>query len=166
MSPEILKRLYGWIDRNILGLDRELRLSYLPPLMVYLAAGVSGLTGIVGTFLIMISLRNFWRCPVLGRADNEDHKTHPAQALGGCTELIAASLTIMLIPINPHSLLYPSPMSMDPGRFWQRCCSRRRSAAVCGYLLSFPAIFVSLSTADQTQPLTSGAVLSGPPRCS
>src|SRR5918992_4733765 len=29
-----------------------LRLSYLPPLMVYLAAGVSGLTGIVGTFFV------------------------------------------------------------------------------------------------------------------
>jgi hypothetical protein len=52
MSPKILKRLYGWIDRNILGLDRELRLSYLPPLMVYLAAGVSGLTGIVGMFFV------------------------------------------------------------------------------------------------------------------
>jgi MFS family permease len=41
-----------WIDRNILELGRELRLSYLPPLMVYLAAGVSGLTGIVGTFFV------------------------------------------------------------------------------------------------------------------
>jgi hypothetical protein len=29
-----------------------LRLSYLPPLMVYMAAGVSGLTGIVGTFFV------------------------------------------------------------------------------------------------------------------
>ena len=28
------------------------RLSYLPPLMVYLAAGISGLTGIVGTFFV------------------------------------------------------------------------------------------------------------------
>lgn len=42
----------GWIDRNILSLGREMRLSYLPPLMVYLAAGVSGLTGIVGTFFV------------------------------------------------------------------------------------------------------------------
>ena len=48
----VLKRVYGWIDRNILGLGREMRLSYLPPLMVYLAAGVSGLTGIVGTFFV------------------------------------------------------------------------------------------------------------------
>ena len=30
----------------------QFRLSYLPPLMVYLAAGVSGLTGIVGTFFV------------------------------------------------------------------------------------------------------------------
>jgi hypothetical protein len=44
--------LLAWIDRNILSLGRELRLSYLPPLMVYLAAGISGLTGIVGTFFV------------------------------------------------------------------------------------------------------------------
>ncbi len=41
-----------WIDRNILELGREMRLSYLPPLMVYVAAGVSGLTAIVGTFFV------------------------------------------------------------------------------------------------------------------
>jgi hypothetical protein len=44
--------MWSWIDRNILELARELRLSYLPPLMVYVAAGVSGLTGIVGTFFV------------------------------------------------------------------------------------------------------------------
>ena len=33
-------------------LPKQLRWSYLPPLMVYLAAGVSGLTAIVGTFFI------------------------------------------------------------------------------------------------------------------
>ena len=44
--------LYHWIDRNVFELGRELRLSYLPPLMVYLAAGISGLTGIVGTFFV------------------------------------------------------------------------------------------------------------------
>jgi MFS family permease len=41
-----------WIDVNILSLGREMRLSYLPPLMVYTAYGVSGLTGIVGTFFV------------------------------------------------------------------------------------------------------------------
>ncbi len=41
-----------WVDRNILSLGREMRLSYLPPLMVYVAYGISGLTGIVGTFFV------------------------------------------------------------------------------------------------------------------
>jgi hypothetical protein len=48
----MFKRLYGWFDRNILELGREMRLSYLPPLMVYVAAGISGLTAIVGTFFV------------------------------------------------------------------------------------------------------------------
>ena len=43
---------YRWIELNFLALGRELRLSYLPPLMVYLAAGISGLTGIVGVFFV------------------------------------------------------------------------------------------------------------------
>lgn len=41
-----------WLDQTVFDLGRQLRFSYLPPLMVYLAAGVSGLTGIVGTFFI------------------------------------------------------------------------------------------------------------------
>src|SRR5688500_8619913 len=41
-----------WLDANILSLGREMRLSYLPPLMVYVAAGISGLTSIVGTFYV------------------------------------------------------------------------------------------------------------------
>src|SRR5690606_27766554 len=44
--------LWRWFDRNILDLGRQMRWSYLPPLMVYMAAGVSGLTGIVGTFFV------------------------------------------------------------------------------------------------------------------
>jgi hypothetical protein len=48
----MLNGLTGWIDRNILSLGREMRLSFLPPLMVYLAYGISGLTGIVGTFFV------------------------------------------------------------------------------------------------------------------
>ena len=47
-----MQSLWHWIDRNILELGREMRWSYLPPLMVYVAAGVSGLTGIVGTFFV------------------------------------------------------------------------------------------------------------------
>ncbi len=41
-----------WLDETVLDLGRQLRFSYLPPLMVYLAAGVSGLTAIVGAFFI------------------------------------------------------------------------------------------------------------------
>ena len=37
---------------TFIDLGRQFRLSYLPPLMIYVAAGVSGLTGIVGTFFV------------------------------------------------------------------------------------------------------------------
>ena len=40
------------IVQGLCELPKQLRWSYLPPLMVYLAAGVSGLTAIVGTFFI------------------------------------------------------------------------------------------------------------------
>jgi len=50
--PAPLAAVWRWIDRNFLELGREMRLSYLPPLMVYVAAGISGLTGIVGTFFV------------------------------------------------------------------------------------------------------------------
>jgi hypothetical protein len=44
--------LYRWFDDTVLDLGRQLRWSYLPPLMVYLAYGVSGLTSVVGAFFI------------------------------------------------------------------------------------------------------------------
>jgi len=42
----------GWIDAVVFDLARQMRWTFLPPLMVYFAAGVSGLTGIVGTFYV------------------------------------------------------------------------------------------------------------------
>ena len=48
MAKRILQRM----GRNIVDLFRDFRLSYLPPLMVYVAAGVSSLTAIVGTFFV------------------------------------------------------------------------------------------------------------------
>ena len=48
----IAARLFHWFDRVFLDLGRQMRLSYLPPLMVCIAAGISGLTGIVGTFFV------------------------------------------------------------------------------------------------------------------
>ena len=44
--------VWRWFDDTFLDLGRQFRWSYLPPLMVYLAAGVSGLTSIVGAFFI------------------------------------------------------------------------------------------------------------------
>ena len=49
MTDNSLRR---WFDSTFVDLGRQFRWSYLPPLMVYLAAGVSGLTSIVGTFFI------------------------------------------------------------------------------------------------------------------
>jgi len=50
MNPLTIVRRFH--ERHIAELAGEFRLEYLPPLMVYLAAGVSGLTGIVGTFFV------------------------------------------------------------------------------------------------------------------
>jgi hypothetical protein len=41
-----------WLWRPLVLFWKELRPEYLPPLMVYCAAGLSGLTGIVGTFFV------------------------------------------------------------------------------------------------------------------
>jgi hypothetical protein len=49
---KVVIRLIHWFNTNIFSLGREMRLSYLPPLMVYAAAGISGLTAIVGTFYV------------------------------------------------------------------------------------------------------------------
>ena len=47
-----MSKFYHFIDSTFLDLGRQFKLSYLPPLMIYLAAGVAGLTGIVGTFFV------------------------------------------------------------------------------------------------------------------
>ncbi len=44
--------LWRWFDDTFIDLGRQFRWSYLPPLMVYLAAGIQGLTAIVGQFFI------------------------------------------------------------------------------------------------------------------
>jgi len=48
----MIAALIHLIDRVFVDLGRQFRWSYLPPLMVYLAAGLSGLTAIVGTFFV------------------------------------------------------------------------------------------------------------------
>ncbi len=51
-----MKRIFDWLDATIFDLGRQLRWSFLPPLMVYFAAGISGLSAIVGTFYVKESL--------------------------------------------------------------------------------------------------------------
>jgi hypothetical protein len=53
--PESVIR--SWIDTHVIDLFRQVRLSYLPPLLVYMAAGIAGLTGIVGGNQFSISHR-------------------------------------------------------------------------------------------------------------
>ena len=48
----LTKKIVQFVDNTLIDLGREFRWSYLPPLMVYVAAGISGLTGIVGTFFV------------------------------------------------------------------------------------------------------------------
>ena len=48
----LIKNISHFVDSTLMDLGRQLRWSYLPPLMIYVAAGVSGLTGIVGIFFI------------------------------------------------------------------------------------------------------------------
>jgi len=48
----MLSRVFRWFERTVIELGREVRLSFLPPLMVYLAYGASNVTSIVGTFFV------------------------------------------------------------------------------------------------------------------
>ena len=51
--PRFDYRLFwNWFIHDFLGIVREMRWSYVPPLMIYLAAGVSGFTGIVESFFV------------------------------------------------------------------------------------------------------------------
>ena len=51
-STPITSRIWTWFTRDFLGIFREMRWSYLPPLMVYLAAGISAFTGIIESFFV------------------------------------------------------------------------------------------------------------------
>ncbi len=48
----IFAKLHSWIDSTVVDLVRQFRWSFLPPLLVYFAAGISALTAIVGTFYV------------------------------------------------------------------------------------------------------------------
>ncbi len=48
----MFKIINKWCNENIVGIFLEIKISFFPPLMVYMAAGISGLTSIVGTFYV------------------------------------------------------------------------------------------------------------------
>jgi hypothetical protein len=50
--PSWTSRARRWLAVDFFGIAREMRTDYLPPLMVYLAAGVSGFTGIIESFFV------------------------------------------------------------------------------------------------------------------
>ena len=47
-----MNKILKFIDETLIDLVRQFKWSYLPPLLIYMAAGISGLTGIVGTFFV------------------------------------------------------------------------------------------------------------------
>ena len=47
-----MSKVLKFLDSTFVDLGRQFKWTYLPPLMVYVAAGISGLTGIVGTFFV------------------------------------------------------------------------------------------------------------------
>ncbi len=47
-----MRTFWKWLKNDFLGIFREFRISYIPPLMVYFAAGVSSFTGIIETFFV------------------------------------------------------------------------------------------------------------------
>jgi hypothetical protein len=115
-----------WFEDNILSLAREMRLSYLPPLMVYVAAGVSGLTAIVGTFFVkdhlglsaeFLAALGFWlgipytiKMPIGHVVDLIWRWKSLMVWLGAA--LIAASLAIMVGLIN-HRAAMEAMMSIE-----------------------------------------------------
>lgn len=52
MKPVQHSKTAAWFENTILEIGRHFRWTFLPPLMVYFAAGISGITGIVGAFFV------------------------------------------------------------------------------------------------------------------
>lgn len=45
-------RAYRWFDKIVFDLFRQLRWSFLPPLLIYYAYGIQGVTSVAGTFFV------------------------------------------------------------------------------------------------------------------
>ena len=48
----MINKITKFLDETLIDLGRQFKWTYLPPLMIYMAAGISGLTGIVGIFFV------------------------------------------------------------------------------------------------------------------
>ncbi len=47
-----MNKVFKFLDETLIDLGRQFKWTYFPPLMIYMAAGISGLTGIVGIFFV------------------------------------------------------------------------------------------------------------------
>ncbi|MFY0610387.1 MAG: hypothetical protein JXQ99_02580 [Hyphomicrobiaceae bacterium] len=121
------KFMQDWFDRAFVDLRRQFHWSFLPPLMVYFAAGVSGLTAIVGAFFVkeylglsaaFLAGLGFWaglpwalKMPLGHLVDVMWHRKSLLVYLGAA--LIAASLLIMYGLVSHPSVMaeYMSPAS-------------------------------------------------------
>jgi len=106
----LIRALRRWWQDDVVELTREWRWSFLPPLMVFFAAGVSGLTDIVGTFFVkeyldlsaaFLAALGFWagipwalKMPLGHLVDLFWHRKALFVWLGAA--LIAASMLIMI----------------------------------------------------------------------
>jgi len=119
-------RLLSWINNDLLGLFQELRWSYLPPLMVYFAAGVSGFTGIIESFFVkeqlglaasFLASLGFWaglpwalKMPLGHLVDLLWHRKSIFVFLGAA--LMSASLLIM-VGLTGHTDSMATIMAVD-----------------------------------------------------
>ena len=51
-----MNKIIKFLDNTFLDLGRQFKWTYLPPLMVYMAAGISGLTGILLIVVTVLTL--------------------------------------------------------------------------------------------------------------
>jgi len=104
------KSIVQFVDDTLIDLGRQFRWTYLPPLMVYVAAGISGLTGIVGIFFIKDYLNlsaaflaglGFWADLLVYQI--EIVKKFPSPGRCGPTGIILVAPSERRIPVPPNA---------------------------------------------------------------
>jgi len=128
MSPSIFKfsSFWRWLMKDFFGIIREMRWTYVPPLMVYLAAGISGFTGIIESFFVKEELGlsaaflaglGFWaglpwalKMPFGHLVDLHWHRKSMFVYLGAA--LMAGRMAIM-IGLTGHKTFMATIMALD-----------------------------------------------------